>query len=620
MAKNYGQVEGPNGETINPLLDNPKLQIDPSDLQKINTGAGQVAYGAKVFKTGFLDGTSHKNSIIGMAKKNVFEFPVFVSDTVPLEYATAVNSLLEQVYASYLQMALSTDPVISSESLKQKGGQFSKFKSNTAKYLECVDLSYQKDACHAEYHNEDGSYVEFNLMAITDNDAEVINEYMDGGALSEFDHYFQEADQRPLNLMPGDKKGTRSDPLNLSEDKTAFENIIAYNREMREQEKHRDSTLHANNEEERSKQRHLRETQDRAEQRTAAKQKEADILSAIESNKATPAQWEQLKRMYDTQGAAEKITNLQMSSDKIAAEIEQLDRANAAAARYRREEGADYEYDKMKLDIEERAQKIDHAKRKFKDELTKLRQDIEIDAEKHAHDMKIKAAEFIDENKINKMNTMKPLMMVVNMSYMDKAGGISRPIEYVVGVKTHCRVIDSSILPEVVQYPMKEMNDIARKVKWRAGELKFFKDIVFRIKEKKQTAIDSRDPRRKWFRRLYELAHMKGDGNVSKKIGGSGASHGLIPDVTMVISKADVDNIESVTGIDMLKGSNAKKLCEELFLMNFVVIDQDTQSIKILTPDLHNDFEVQSIGAVERQIAQLSTAGAKTMDIFKNLK
>ena len=216
---------------------------------------------------------------------------------------------------------------------------------------------------------------------------------------------------------------------------------------------------------------------------------------------------------------------------------------------------------------------------------------------------------------------MKPLMMKVTMSIMDRNGSVSRPMDYIVGVKTHCRLVDSSILPEVAEYPLKEMNTITRKAKYRAGELKFFKDILFHVKEKKQTAIDSKDPRRKWFRRLYELAHMKGDGTVSRNITGDmSAVHGLIPNATMIISKADVDNIEEKTKIDMLNPTVAKRFCDELFLMSFIVIDTDQESIKILTPDINNDFEVQSLAAVNKQIAQLDTAGATTRDVFKLLR
>ena len=239
----------------------------------------------------------------------------------------------------------------------------------------------------------------------------------------------------------------------------------------------------------------------------------------------------------------------------------------------------------------------------------------------------------MDETKIQKLNTMKPLMMTVDLNVEGKDGRIVQGVEYIVGVKTHNRLVDASTLPEVVEYPLKEMNKITRKAKWRAGELKFFKDILFKIPQKKQTAIDSRDPKRKWYRRLYELAHIKGDApakaiingeSVIKaffkdKLGRYGDTSGVIPNATLVISKADVDIIKRETKIDMLKGSTAAKFCKELFMIAIVVIDNDAESIKILMPDLHSDYEVHSLGSVNKQLALLDTSGTKTRDMFKLL-
>jgi len=106
------------------------------------------------------------------------------------------------------------------------------------------------------------------------------------------------------------------------------------------------------------------------------------------------------------------------------------------------------------------------------------------------HDLKfkysVKAPEMLDESKIKKLNTMKPLMMNVQFHVQDKNGALSEAINYVVAVKTYNRIIDADTLPDVAEYPLKEMNKIARKAKWRAGELKFFRDIVFKVKQKKQ--------------------------------------------------------------------------------------------------------------------------------------
>jgi hypothetical protein len=132
-----------------------------------------------------------RGSIVKAAQGNVFEFPVFISNSIPLDYATATTSLLEQIYAAYLQMAVSINPVVSADSVKN-GLQFADLKTNTNKYLEYTDTTYQHEACH-NVIQEDGVQYEFNMLSIEDADARLINEAVDHQPLSEFDHFFQEA-------------------------------------------------------------------------------------------------------------------------------------------------------------------------------------------------------------------------------------------------------------------------------------------------------------------------------------------------------------------------------------------------------------------------------------------
>ena len=141
-----------------------------------------------------VDPQSRRGSIINSAKSNIFEFPAFISSSVDVDYATATTSLLEQVYASYLQMAISANPVIDAKTARN-GQQFADYKTDTNKYLEYTDMDYAHDACHAVYHNPE-CITEFNMISIDDMTAQYINEYCDHEPLSEFDHFFQEATKR----------------------------------------------------------------------------------------------------------------------------------------------------------------------------------------------------------------------------------------------------------------------------------------------------------------------------------------------------------------------------------------------------------------------------------------
>ncbi len=628
------------------------LGINDDDFKGIKDGINTIDSSTSKFRKG-LKGSK---SVINAAKGNIFEFPVFISSSVPLDYATATTSLLEQVYASFLQMAISANPVITAKSAAN-GTQFAHLKSDTNKYLECVDTSYQEDACHNRIGlgytmNGDEKFVEFSLINIDDNEARVINEQCNYQPLSEFNHFFTEAEQ-PVRGGGNDDYGSRKESIGGEN----HDEIIGLDETPSFAEAER---LYYQIEQ-------LRRQVENMDAEGRAKATASGLNSEVNYNyrearaelEKLEAEAEKLKR-ETTQPWLDRENRIRQLQEEISG----LDKDLKTAQKERSED----ERKKLKAERKLAEKKLEDYKKdhkaqqeKIKAETNKLNAEIKNIADKYNLDLKketreaekyeyeksnrkaedldranrgrIRAPQFMDETKIQKLNTMKPLMMTVDLNVEGKDGRIVQGVEYVVGVKTHNRLVDSATLPEVVEYPLKEMNKITRKAKWRAGELKFFKDILFKIPQKKQTAIDSRDPKRKWYRRLYELAHIKGDApakavingdSVVKaffkdKLGKYGDTNGVIPNVSLVISKADVDIIKRETKIDLLKGSAATKLCKELFLIGIIVIDNDAESIKVLLPDLHNDYEVHSLGSVNKQLSLLDTSGTKTRDMFKLL-
>ena len=762
--------------------------------------------------------SQRKGSIVKAAQGNLFEFPVFISDTIPVDFATATVSLLEQIYATYLQMAISINPVVDADSVK-RGVQFANYKTNTNKYLEYVDTSYQKDVCHAEYINEDCK-VEFDLLSIEDKEAKLINEAYDYQPLSEFDHFFQEANAvtendllnklYPVPLVdvnangekvvsydtPFDASGKRNigqaynivDPANVQfltgaqirdelkslgvdDDEidlalNRLENTLSYYHmqpitpyHIAKETRSSDSGYMKDiqtlcgmitpDEYKGSEYDNVRQVIDDLDSRnpgfkvsmmaamkgvqdardTAAKVDELrnaqinltnqQYLTSKEQQKSYAAQKaaaeENLrvsklstrdipgapthlddignKRKYNAAQAAaaaasvaEKpgMVSLDKYNDAIrrravadadAAELSNKDingttaekaiqamrekaeadaivaKRNAAIAKSRYHRAVDA-IGKAGQAANQWAQaanagvnaatniasfgstiKAREADAKMKqwnaahmDELNALKK-----TDTYSR-MKTSNIQYVRDADCQKLNTMKPLLMKVTLNMLNKDDSL-QPIEYIIGVKTHSRMVKASILPEVAKYPLKEMDKISRKIKWRAGELKFFKDLIFRIKEKKQTAADSRDPNRKWYRRLYELAHMQGDAPaaavvegkslfkvfIKDKQGKGNLQNGMIPNASIIMSQADVDLIKSETEIDLLKASSAKKFCGELFLMSLVIVDTDRDTIKILLPDINNDYDVHSLASVNRQLASLDTMGTKTRDMFKML-
>ena len=682
---------------------------DTVDTANNASNAAFDAINALDINTAKFQKSKRKGSIINSAKGNIFEFPVFISSSTPLDYAEATTSLLEQVYLSYLQMAVSINPVIDANTAKN-GLQFADFKTDTNKYLECADTSYMVDACHAVYENAEYK-TEFNLISIDDDVARIINESVDYQPLSEFNHYFQEADSsNPDDDQLNDlikKLHDRENEINKLKDqlddalnsekrrkdsaeadiavrknqiqdyddtymndeqiihrssakKTQHEAAIAEYREKiaKMEAAVKNSNYFNDDKKKMNADRKLAELKkDLANIEKNIKQSENYVTDEMRIHSANRKSAEaksaidevNAKIMQDKQYAQAKKAELNEMLTK--AEMLQFDQkmqgvnaaigiADTAVNMGSRVVGTIDSHKKNKIEIEQLKKQLanydeDHQRAidKHDADLKKIDTEIQHYRQQDMSITAVKAPQAIKEGDIQKLNTMKPLLMNVALNVVDNNGSLSRPIEYIIGVKTHSRIVDAEILPEVAEYPLEEMNKLTRKAKWRAGELKFFKDIVFRIQQKKQTAVDSRDSRRKWYRRLYELAHLKGDAPATAGVSGKslvGAfikdkqgkgklANGMIPNATMIITKADVDNIKMKTNIDLLKGSTATKFCNELFLIAIVVIDNDAESLKILLPDLDNDYEIHSLAAVQKQISMLDTSGTKTRDMFKLL-
>ena len=593
--------------------------------------------------TGKFQPSQRKGSIIKAAQGNIFEFPVFISSSIPIDYATATTSLLEQVYASFLQMAISINPVVDADSVKN-GLQFAHLMTNTNKYLEYTDMEYAHDACHSVYQ-EGGYNFEFNMLSIEDSDARRINERLDHQPLSEFSHFFQEADHPdsyymrrvPVPVMWGD--GSLRSPyrfelnadgstryVTTDELRNMMGNVIHY-----DDNGDPDGTTYSV---------WMRYVNDN--HLAIPSQNEIDSASRDEDydNNRIGAQ----NIDYGNRAGQPTYTQSIDASRRSAIARADVDARNAARANSRyyntidaidttartANSAANAIYNVGTLGTRMSNEKLNN--QVLKDKVANLDADRALRRTDVNAKVAAKAPSYVDDGKCAKLNTMKPLLMNVTINMLNKDDSL-QPINYIVGVKTHSRVVPASILPEVAKYPLKEMDKIARKVKWRAGELKFLKDLIFRIDEKKQTAADSRDPKRKWYRRLYELAHMKGDAPaaavaqgkslfsvfIRDKQGKSKMMNGVIPNASIIMSQADVDNIKNQTEIDLLKGSTARDFCGELFLISLVIVDTDAESIKLMLPEMHNDFEVHSLASVNKQLATLDTAGAKTRDMFKLL-
>ena len=69
---------------------------------------------------------------------------------------------------------------------------------------------------------------------------------------------------------------------------------------------------------------------------------------------------------------------------------------------------------------------------------------------------------------------------------------------------------------------------------------------------------------------------------------------------TLVISQEDVEDLKKMNGIDVESIRIIKPIMEKLNLLYFVIIDESSESIKILI-DGSDDYEVYPFSALEKE-------------------
>lgn len=515
------------------------------DLEKFNNTYGKGLTVGRELYTKLKGGPAQ--SIASRAAKNIFEFPVFVSKSVPLNYATATCSLLEQMYASFLQMTISLAPIVDMEAINS-GNPFSGLKTASINsFLECGDWEFSQEACYNRIQSEHGTF-EFSLVQYNDDTAQAILESVENMNIDHYTHFFAEA-------KTDDGKGKGNNPA------------------------------------------------------TEPKSPDANKLDELGYH------YEDIKDANGNVVAQKRTTRKDRQEKRDQAEFEDS-------------VGYDPETGTTRKDRQEQRDELASQMnyQKTKNDFTRTR----IDALKQAE---MQAPVMLRDQDVTKINTMKPLLMNAQMGYVEKnnsgeAIGIQK-MNYVVGVKTFVRLIDPKLMPEVVKFPDKN-NMLLKKAKYRAGELKYWRDFKFDIKGKKQAAYDiGMTPEKKWYHRLYQMAHLRDDALAPMVAAGglkgltkrwNTAKTGMIPNCSIVITQEDVNYIKSETGKDLMRPGTAASLCREMFLISFVVIDIDQEAVKILIPDMHKDFEVQSLDAINKQLSVLNTSGVKTNEIFKHLQ
>ncbi len=165
-----------------------------------------------------------------------------------------------------------------------------------------------------------------------------------------------------------------------------------------------------------------------------------------------------------------------------------------------------------------------------------------------------------------RFSKIEPTLFEVSI-FMPVPGGGSQEIKRALGVKTVPHLIPTMELTYNIAKAVKNENLFFNLIQWKTGEKKFWKDLVFRVKEMRNTVAMSRESRTGHI--WHSLYMTKNQNSVSRLF----ANGEILPSATIVLTDNEVEGLRNYDGIDIMLPKHADRVMRSLGIMGLIVVD-----------------------------------------------
>lgn len=540
-----------------------------SELSSMKTYSDELAKAAKNIDGAISSTTTDRRSIIARAKNSVLQFPIYMVNTVNISAAHTVAKTFERVYASFVQTTLSQYPIVDENSINDLAflRQFhTNLKESTNslfnEYYQPIDDFDQimQESIHNTLMCDNGIIATFDAVPATNayliaENARLINDPLTG-----FENFFAESDAAEMRREDNEE---RIESYGLNE--KDLEETFGKKKPVEPEKPEKPEDVRPP-----KPVRHDQETDNHYEDRMHQWQNKLDKMDEDYLN--AKAKYDRDKKKYDD--------DIKKYND---------------------------EFESFKNDIKEgktsyhfKGKKIVYNKDK-KNFFTNNRS-----IENKKSNVEIKAPVLLKDTDIKKINGMLPYTF--DASFMLKSSGSNSGniVHYIIGVKSVLHLIQpkdlSNDLQDLITGDIKNL----QKVRYKTGEISFWKDYIFRKDALKSDASKHLDGSKRWINTLKHLAdYNKQHGGMLDKPASMLAGGDIpIPNGTLVLTQPDVLRMKSDTGINLEDVGMAKKLARNLFMIAIVILDSSAGTMKVLFTDTDTNWDIQSLSSIEAEVAR----------------
>ena len=204
----------------------------------------------------------------------------------------------------------------------------------------------------------------------------------------------------------------------------------------------------------------------------------------------------------------------------------------------------------------------------------------------------------IDSNRllsseIKKANEMVPTLMLINT--IDPSTGAN--MQSVVGVKSRMISVPSGEVVGRILANYQDSNNLLKFIKLTTRETSFIKDFLLAVDSAKLDAINN--SKKGSATALFNALERRSQNGKIRKMAKTEKQFAKAI-ATLVISQEDVEDLKKMNGVDVESIRIIKPIMEKLNLLYFVIVDESSESIKILV-DGSDDYEVYPFSALEKE-------------------
>lgn len=213
---------------------------------------------------------------------------------------------------------------------------------------------------------------------------------------------------------------------------------------------------------------------------------------------------------------------------------------------------------------------------------------------KHRFDDAVLAQNVLKDNDVKKANELVATTLHISVKQINEENEDVGIIDFIIGVKATMHPINTQEMVVNMVSACKNNNKAFNFLRWTTGEISFFKDFLFGVKEIKSDIVNRSAGASSWWLALKRRRAL------SKFKAAIFTNDRILPNASIVLSIEEVERIKSEYGYDLFTPVFIKKIMQTYFLLGFVIVDSSAQIAHFMF-DGKDDFESVSFGGLEKE-------------------